>query len=535
MDLQQPLILDIQELLKAVRDQHGAEAYERLLDRVASSVSPHVSRTFPGFSRELLIKNIHDYVTYQECQSRINSTSKTPAVLLRPQVAESWTSILKALSTVSIADFASKLTKKFDEADWKPLKENSVPESESLVTHAAQLSSSPASKPLSDISDASDIVKPMRSPGGRGVKLSYSSPDGSKVMLKPYYKAIEPNTKYHTNLPITGWAAITTNKLFNAAGMKHNVEDVGVEEHQGVPVTVHNLHSKAVPVKDLHISRHTVDPIELKKIAMLDFLTNNRDRHVNNLMAIPKHMSEGHSPLLAIDHERNFQYLLPAGPYHHDSLQGYLSHNSGPKTAHALAPDQENSNMLARWWKEHGPKINEEMTRQLFSVKDPALKEHIAENFKKRYNVIDEWAHTEPDSNPFTAERSVGFDSFPISDLEAVNKITSKLDKDPLTAANQAIELARSEPGSKLPKPLVQDALLHLAQRMTPKQLAKFYQQHESSNDFDIFDILRKRPFHNGADAMAFKAELADREKLSPGSMKRLPILLAHYAPTSKE
>ena len=94
-----------------------------------------------------------------------------------------------------------------------------------------------------------------------------------------------------------GWASLATRKLFEAADMGDVCEDVRPHTHKGVPLVVSQYHPWATS------GRNNYDmPTDDAQIAVMDFLTNNQDRHSGNIMAV-----DGRP--LAIDHERNFQYF----------------------------------------------------------------------------------------------------------------------------------------------------------------------------------------------------------------------------------
>jgi hypothetical protein len=155
---------------------------------------------------------------------------------------------------------------------------------------------------------------------------------------------------------------------------------------------------------------------------MMDFLSNNLDRHGGNLL---RHYS-GNS-VMAIDHSRSFQYQSPNselkrtaptkrprnmddsfGPYHADSSIDKLSpfapapvgKPGGGWSQEAGRQDYYDRQRKLRqayqpafeWWGAASPKIRAEMDKQLQQIKDPEIRAHIKRNFDTRADWLDERA-----------------------------------------------------------------------------------------------------------------------------------------------
>jgi hypothetical protein len=225
-------------------------------------------------------------------------------------------------------------------------------------------------------------------------------------MIKPYHGHLESATKTYTKSPIKGWATLTTKDLLHAADMWHMAEDVSYYEYQGVPITVHKFNHN---YEDLLSSTNKIHPLDLQKIAIMDYLTNNVDRNASNLMLSKNKFSihkdsefnnhkENFSHPLLIDHERNFQYNRGIrnkfGKYNpingKDAISDYVWHSGLRLIASKINPYEmsEQADDLADWWNNNSKKIEETFDKNLVHIKDENLKNHIASNFKQRIKNI---------------------------------------------------------------------------------------------------------------------------------------------------
>lgn len=264
--------------------------------------------------------------------------------------------------------------------------------------------------------------KPLKGQGElhRGVskKLIFSTPT-AKFMVKPYHENVGRWRRQRAEIfPILGWSEMASQGLFHAAGLGHL--------HQKVHLIEHDMGTNKAkePALAIHVEpgfkqaaaapRHWMTPRsgeELRKLVMMDFLTNNMDRHGGNLLVNP----EGH--LLAIDNARLFQYTT--NPYYFSrgltlaalKKRQYLSdsfkHYHYGSAAQAMEPFRDpelNTNHerdlgamerykpIFEWWAGVSKPVREEMDKQLQAIKDPALRAHIRRNFEARADWLDERA-----------------------------------------------------------------------------------------------------------------------------------------------
>ena len=236
-------------------------------------------------------------------------------------------------------------------------------------------------------------------------------------MTKPYHTHTEPGTEAYGTMPISGWATMTNRNLYHAAGLGNMVEKVGAHEHEGVPLVTSHFHPGHISVRSIKQSRamepvtakgeesaaHAMamprfDPLQVHQMATMDFLTNNADRHTGNIMTNPQRNQAGYNSLLAIDHDRSFQYQqnpkslrnpAPPGKDLYDEPSHYLSNYLSRHSQEAPSNINERHR---EWWKKNSPAIKEQFAKDLESIKDPSVRRHIEQNFNDRAGLVDEWA-----------------------------------------------------------------------------------------------------------------------------------------------
>jgi hypothetical protein len=267
------------------------------------------------------------------------------------------------------------------------------------------------------------------STGGSGImrKVVYKIPDhhpthpGERFMVKPYHtKPIQRIAKWG-KLPINGWAEMTNQALYHAGGIGDLHQRVHVSEHNMGPG--HEQEPALVVRMDQHAkgmdSWSATPETEhgARKIALMDFLSNNLDRHYGNLM---QHRLTN-API-AIDHDRSFQYQnvykwkgSPVrsqpremednlGDYVHRSALNELVPLAGNRSQWDLHPDKRKSHYdqqlqdlddwrpAFEWWDEAGPQVRRTMYERLNQIKDPEVRAHIRRNFDARANYLDDRA-----------------------------------------------------------------------------------------------------------------------------------------------
>lgn len=261
--------------------------------------------------------------------------------------------------------------------------------------------------------NSTEVAQPRwKSPGGIGTKVVYDA-DDQPFLLKPYHE--DPLGVEYAMVPMYGWAELTSQDMYHAGGIG--------DLHQKVFLTDYDVGGERVPMiaiamdPDMRVIDDLLenkDPLgdpqkdhprlrkDVAKIAFMDFLTGNLDRHGSNLMWGYK---DGVPNLLSIDHGRSFQYLMGAGDRwgtHHDPdklNRDYLWHyNVGTKGYWPLHDiigeswDDEALEDAVQWWTANREKIVGAFARNLKAVKSPVLRYHLARNLRDRKKVLDRFA-----------------------------------------------------------------------------------------------------------------------------------------------
>jgi hypothetical protein len=261
-------------------------------------------------------------------------------------------------------------------------------------------------------------------------------PANEKVIVKPYHERLNAKADFWQHHPIQGWAEMTNQSLWHAAGMGHMHQKVHVSEHAMGPfhpqepgLAIH-MHPNADLIGRIRPADYSIDMHDdLPKIAAMDFLSNNLDRHEANLMFLPKGTKDENgqplqSRLLAIDHGRSFQYHASnkgAPSKIHDPLLGSVTpdpdivreFNTEGKTgdnflnyvqSRALNHVGELGEMfgrkslksgegifppIAKWWPTVRNQVVHTMNQRIMGLREPRMQEHIQRNFTERVKLLD--------------------------------------------------------------------------------------------------------------------------------------------------
>lgn len=332
--------------------------------------------------------------------------------------------------------FLEPLKKAQDPGNFKGIVRATDVEGPKMVNHEGQLKAYPAQhghhveEYHNQVQQHPHVFKPLKGAAGEGItrKLVYKSPTGSKYMVKPYHERVIQRTKKWQQFPIQGWAEMANQALYHAGDIGHLHQKVHVVEHnmgpghEREPALVVKMDEGYLPVADLHSGLHPSDVAknpniksEARKIALMDFLTNNLDRHGGNLLVNPDT-----GKLLAVDHSRSFQYINNhehkwnpktqqprlmndrIRPYHADSaidhLDPFFNATGAPKPRINVPLYDRQMDRLKtympeiEWWGQHSPKIRATMAEQLQHIKNPEVREHVRRNFEARADQLDQMA-----------------------------------------------------------------------------------------------------------------------------------------------
>lgn len=422
----------LEDLLERTEAQWGPAARRGLVESIVQNCDSLVSqycRDSVGPSSEQQAIMIFNALTKQTSKDQL--LSRAPELLRRSidqKLKSSWQTIANHASVQDLQKMA------VSPKTWSKMVNRHDPAGADLVNHKPHLQSDPAPEQYRSMLDSPESHKPVKGlRNGVSAKMIHAVPKGKTtltgdteadratdfVMAKPYHKKIESCTRSWCKHPILGWATMATKHLFDAGGIGHLCEDVTAHEHQGIPMTVHRFKPSMQEVSeshdDLKQNQYTFDHNDIMKIATMDFLTNNVDRHGGNMM-VPVGPSDtnaqGYNALLAIDHERNFQYQQtvrhhclgpppkPGAPRWFRAGSGRL-HDETPldyaEVPFGFRGLQQNSffeghEAYLDWWKEKAPAIKEAFNQQLMLINDPHVRDHLKRNFQTRAEWMDRFA-----------------------------------------------------------------------------------------------------------------------------------------------
>lgn len=319
------------------------------------------------------------------------------------------------------------------------------------VDHTQQLEAHPrtmntrADRYRNSIADNAPMVSRLpKELDGVSPKLSFhipiadQMPKGDSVIVKPYHESIDPRASYWQKHLTQGWAEMTNQNLWHAADMGHMHQRVHIAEHnmgpgyEKEPVVVIHTHPEAKEIGEMHPADYDEQMHEDgARIAAMDFLTNNIDRHAGNLMYLPANATNDDgtpvkSRLIGIDHGRSLQYQashkgIPEtyddsfmGEVHvpdeyrdaenakgkkEDTVLKYLDSygmmaldDAGKNRMPSIASPDGFIPHIAEWWPEVRHKVMASMTDSLNAIRDPKLREHIMKNFQIRAEKLDDIA-----------------------------------------------------------------------------------------------------------------------------------------------
>lgn len=217
-------------------------------------------------------------------------------------------------------------------------------------------------------------------------------PDPRRFMVKPYAEEIHPTS---------GWAEGTSQAIYHAGGIGHLHQQSFVAPHghgpSMAPALVIHIED-AVPSNHINLSEQLKKRPETaedaRRIAMMDFVSGQSDRHSGNLMVRP----DG-SPLV-IDNATAFEY---PGVLAHYDIPAFLknSNDTGPRNLGAALSKSKlptNANRwdgyhpTFAWWKKAAPDIKRAFEERLDMIRSPMVAEAAREGFDKRAAKLDEWA-----------------------------------------------------------------------------------------------------------------------------------------------
>jgi hypothetical protein len=144
-----------------------------------------------------------------------------------------------------------------------------------------------------------------------------------------------------------------------------------------------------------------------RHIALMDFLTNNLDRHGDNML-----VDDAGDRLIGIDHSRSFQYKntdkrpMPKNPadgfLFEDRLSNYMHFDPSPMKGNLASQSVPGADAaqyawldawrpVFEWWDKNGSKIRDAMNKRLEMIKESSVREHVRRNFNERADHLDRY------------------------------------------------------------------------------------------------------------------------------------------------
>ena len=306
-----------------------------------------------------------------------------------PKYQPKLTDLTKSLSYLR----ANVLSKAFDPIGIEDIKAGHTPKLEGLVNSIGHFQ---LANPVFDEykqTDTSPDVLDRIDVKGVSPKMVHQLKSGTTAMAKPYHREVEDWSEA-TAMPIYGWATLANRALYEAGNIGHLCENVQAYSHEGVPVTVHPfeddvqecVYGKPFSAKAKLPKKHGM---AIQQIALMDYLTQNVDRHSSNFMWHRKTKMP-----LAIDHERSFQY------YDHERatsapqtiakiMEHMISYPTSDQRATVLKGLDSRS--LAMWWTKHKDAIRNQLMVHVQHINNDSYREHIMHNFDQRFNHLNQW------------------------------------------------------------------------------------------------------------------------------------------------
>lgn len=199
-----------------------------------------------------------------------------------------------------------------------------------------------------------------------------------RFMVKPYHDA---------DNELAGWSEATSQQLYHAAGIGHVHQKSFVARHGHgdleAPVTA--IHLEDARPLDQIPSSHFAPTAEddARKIALMDFLTSNKDRHEHNLMVRPD------GSLLAIDHGKAFTY---AAPWSAPKEFRYFAGAKAPAQVASWALGRDRYADTFRWWAKVAPDVKRHFAERVDLVKKHGTAARLEEGFNTRAAFLDRMA-----------------------------------------------------------------------------------------------------------------------------------------------
>ena len=435
----EPLALStVTDFLVHLESEHGPLAAKAFCD-IAKSHAPFIINKHAPDGKVLHFAE--QYLTDRSFREKTldGMASGFHRHLLAESMREFSRTVSDLLKSFSVQDVDSSLKKAVHKKDWTRISNKVNPDAHLTVDASKHVQQFQVHQPYKEMLDNKDLTFPHHKLDENGIsaKMVHEIDEGhggpELYMAKPYHKKIESATKSWVKNPILGWATMANKALYDAGKIGHLNEDVSAYEHEGVPLTVHRFSHGFKPVNlTARFERgNEVDPVDLHKIGVMDYLTNNLDRHGGNLMlgTSDNHNEQGYLPVLAIDHERSFQYVnhmrdqasrragkeyvrgLHDQHMHRENPLAYMRHQAAGQLLQGAKNNWHSHEQLTDWWTNHGRDIKSALEGQLEGIKDESVRNHVRDNFNSRWNKMNNWVDrmkSDPNSDEMFTHNALG-------------------------------------------------------------------------------------------------------------------------------
>lgn len=317
--------------------------------------------------------------------------------------AKTWHKRLRKMATVSTD--IEKLAERY----------NPTVDGEAPVNHVPHMTAHPRSLSKEvklyneHIAGGSEPHFASRVGEGMDAKLLYRSrPKNPNAPVKHFIvKAYhDPGESAVNGLNLSkGWKEMTHQALYHAGGIG--------DLHQKVHVANHDYMGTKIPSVVIHVdhsseSTRGLEPSftyrnlegQRKKIHLMDFLTDNQDRHLDNLRYNPDKRR-----LLAIDHGDTFNYNY-TDPFFH-----YVGDDTDFNTRAKLREHGAYDSAL-KWWAKNSDNIKAEFARHATLIRHPELRQRTHDAFMRRANLLDRVASEKKGNRAFGGQQWLDFDGF---------------------------------------------------------------------------------------------------------------------------
>jgi hypothetical protein len=451
---------------------------------------------------------------------------------------------MKAIEWYRARTASSVIRKAIDESGWNNLLSEHSSSGADVVDASGHVASSKLPKPAQAMLESPEPIKPEHENlSGFSPKLVMnfgkfidrqdpsSYYDSATLMMKPYHQ----RTSMGYNLPIYGWSTMATKAVFDAAGIGHMSEDVYAGQHDGVPVTYHIFAPRDYQTvgQMLHDNvKFAPSAEDVGKIAAMDYLTNNVDRHRYNLLVGPYDKDAAANKMVAIDHERNFQYAVSMPRHTHMGDEWFdlpvhylkystLGHAMEEASKYGVDAGQLNKKLKA-WWKDRSRQIRSAVSAHASAIRDENVRKHILSNFNARADALDKW--TQDDSDLFHEHFPHPVHVYPYraqyNTAEKIKEIVHG--KEPAVAVRAIARVLKDKPDMSI---AVSDTLRGLASQMTPEQIADVLVDNRDNKDWNAAgDLLWSQPRQKMLDVIGL---IEDRTKKFKDIERTMPFLQA--------